>query len=54
MIGDCSDCGHSVLYHMPLVGCVKCDCDEFSRWQEQQRSDAIAAPLRAPDVDVGR
>jgi len=28
VIGDC-DCGHSVLYHLPLAGCLKCDCDEF-------------------------
>lgn len=26
--GDCR-CGHSVAYHLPLVGCMKCDCDEF-------------------------
>lgn len=30
-IGDC-ECGHSLIYHMPFVGCVKCDCDEFHRW----------------------
>lgn len=29
MIGDCDSCGHSVAYHVPLVGCIKCDCDEF-------------------------
>ena len=29
MFGDCSYCGHSVAYHLPLVGCTKCDCDEF-------------------------
>ncbi len=29
MFGDCSRCGHSVAYHMPFVGCVKCDCSEF-------------------------
>lgn len=26
--GDCR-CGHSVAYHLPLVGCMKCGCDEF-------------------------
>jgi hypothetical protein len=30
MIGDCDQCGHSVVYHLPLAGCIKCDCDEFS------------------------
>ncbi len=30
MIGDCDDCGHSIAYHMPIVGCVKCSCDEYS------------------------
>lgn len=29
MIGDCEDCGHSIAYHLPFVGCTKCDCDEF-------------------------
>lgn len=29
MTGDCDDCGHSIIYHVPLVGCMKCDCDEF-------------------------
>lgn len=28
VIGDC-DCGHSIMYHVPLAGCLKCDCDEF-------------------------
>jgi hypothetical protein len=30
MIGDCKRCGHSVVYHMPLLGCMKCNCEEFS------------------------
>ena len=30
MFGDCKRCGHSVMYHLPLAGCLKCDCDEFS------------------------
>lgn len=30
VIGDCDRCGHSVIYHLPLAGCMKCDCDEFS------------------------
>jgi hypothetical protein len=29
MIGDCDNCGHSAMYHVPLMGCIKCDCDEF-------------------------
>lgn len=29
MIGDCDRCGHSVAYHMPLLGCIKCSCGEF-------------------------
>jgi hypothetical protein len=29
LIGDCDNCGHSVMYHLPLVGCQKCGCDEF-------------------------
>lgn len=29
MVGDCGRCGHSIAYHMPFVGCVKCDCEEF-------------------------
>lgn len=37
MIGDCDNCGHSIVYHVPLVGCVKCSygdpysCKEFKR-----------------------
>lgn len=27
--GDCGDCGHSIIYHAPFVGCIKCSCDEF-------------------------
>ena len=34
MIGDCSSCGHSLAYHLPLAGCVKCDCDEFHAHRE--------------------
>ncbi len=30
MLGDCDNCGHSVAYHLPLAGCIKCSCDEFS------------------------
>ncbi len=30
MVGDCDNCGHSIIYHFPLVGCAKCSCDEFS------------------------
>jgi predicted nucleic-acid-binding Zn-ribbon protein len=29
MIGDCDNCGHSVMYHLPVVGCQKCDCEEY-------------------------
>jgi hypothetical protein len=29
MFGDCDVCGHSAIYHVPLVGCCKCDCEEF-------------------------
>lgn len=32
MIGDCKHCQHSVAYHLPFVGCIKCPCDEFGRW----------------------
>jgi hypothetical protein len=32
MIGDCGYCGHSIAYHMPLMGCIKCECDEFTAW----------------------
>lgn len=27
--GDCDECGHSILYHVPIFGCMKCGCDEF-------------------------
>lgn len=29
--GDCSRriCGHSFAYHIPLMGCIKCDCTEY-------------------------
>jgi len=29
--GDCSrrGCHHSIAYHMPLIGCLKCDCEEY-------------------------
>lgn len=30
MLGDCDNCGHSIMYHLPLAGCVKCSCEEFS------------------------
>ena len=30
MFGDCDDCGHSFMYHLPLAGCIKCNCGEFS------------------------
>jgi hypothetical protein len=29
MFGDCAWCGHSIVYHLPLVGCAKCSCEEF-------------------------
>lgn len=29
MVGDCADCRHSIVYHLPFVGCTKCDCEEF-------------------------
>lgn len=29
MFGDCKYCGHSVIYHVFLVGCTKCGCNEF-------------------------
>jgi len=31
MIGDCSRsyCKHSIVYHAPVVGCLKCDCEEY-------------------------
>lgn len=31
MFGDCSrrECGHSITYHVPIGGCLKCDCDEY-------------------------
>jgi len=28
VFGDCR-CGHSIIYHIPFTGCLKCDCDEF-------------------------
>ena len=27
--GDCSRCRHSFAYHMPLMGCIKCNCEEY-------------------------
>lgn len=27
--GDCSRCRHSIAYHLPLTGCIKCNCDEY-------------------------
>lgn len=29
--GDCSrkGCHHSIIYHVVLIGCMKCDCDEY-------------------------
>jgi len=29
VLGDCSYCGHSIAYHMPFMGCMKCSCSEF-------------------------
>ena len=29
MAGDCDFCGHSIIYHLPFVGCTKCSCEEF-------------------------
>jgi hypothetical protein len=28
-LGDCDNCGHSVMYHLPIAGCTKCDCEEY-------------------------
>lgn len=43
MIGDCDNCGHSAMYHLPFAGCIKCGCDEFSvrlrrllRWRSKR------------------
>jgi len=27
--GDCDRCTHSIVYHLPLTGCTKCECDEY-------------------------
>lgn len=27
--GDCHRCEHSIIYHIPILGCVKCDCEEY-------------------------
>jgi hypothetical protein len=29
--GDCSRsyCGHSIIYHVPISGCLKCRCEEY-------------------------
>ena len=35
MIGDCDRCGHSVAYHAPLFGCMKCSCSEFTIWMAE-------------------
>ncbi len=32
MLGDCRRCGHSIAYHLPFAGCLKCSCDEFAAW----------------------
>lgn len=37
MFGDCDTCGHSAMYHVPLAGCLKCDCDEFHVWLSRAR-----------------
>lgn len=29
MVGDCARCGHSIIYHAVLIGCMKCSCEEF-------------------------
>lgn len=31
MVGDCDreGCGHSIAYHIPFSGCLKCDCEEY-------------------------
>ena len=29
MFGDCSWCSHSIIYHTPGLGCMKCNCEEF-------------------------
>lgn len=31
MVGDCGrrGCGHSIAYHFPFTGCIKCDCEEY-------------------------
>lgn len=27
---NCKHCGHSVIFHIPLIGCMACDrCDQF-------------------------
>jgi hypothetical protein len=30
MVGDCDDCGHSIGYHLPFIGCTKCSCSEYN------------------------
>lgn len=30
MFGDCDRCGHSILYHQLIVGCLKCSCSEYA------------------------
>lgn len=29
MFGDCKRCKHSLAYHAPLLGCLKCSCEEY-------------------------
>jgi len=29
MTGDCEVCYHSIVYHLPFIGCTKCSCDEY-------------------------
>lgn len=47
MIGDCSRCHHSIAYHVPIVGCAKCDCGEYQARPAARRLRFLAATLSA-------
>lgn len=45
MFGDCSYCGHSAMYHVPMIGCMKCNCDEFHVREDRLSLVSLSALL---------
>lgn len=47
MTGDCDNCGHSIAYHVPILGCMKCRCSEYKRGPRTARRILLCLALAA-------